>query len=139
MFNRPPPEALTPFSVLIAATIAFYLRAFRPLFVATATISVALSLAIFALGQAAELDSLPVFVSFTVILISANVAAFSGVFWLAATLRQGHAVLRCQLADEIGIEASRDCARPEQTVPEAALLGGPVDQSDRQRRSTLGR
>ena len=91
VFNRPPTDATTPFSVLIAATLTFYLRAFRPLFIATATISLALSIGIFALGQAAALDSLPVFVTFTVVIISANVAAFSGVFWLAASLRQGRA------------------------------------------------
>ena len=90
VFNRPPTDPVTPLSDLIAATLAFYLRAFRPLFIATATISVALSIVVAAFGQVAESDSLSVFVTLVVVIGAANVAAFSGVFWLAVSLRQGH-------------------------------------------------
>ena len=90
VFNRPPTDPVTPIPDLVAATLAFYVRTIRPLFIATATISVALFLAFAAIVRVVQPESPPVFVTLVVVLFAVNVAAFSGVFWLAASLRQGH-------------------------------------------------
>ena len=43
MFNRPTTDPVTPLSALLAATLVFYVRAFRPLFITAALITVVLS------------------------------------------------------------------------------------------------
>ena len=94
VINRPPTDALTPISALIAATLAVYKRTFRPLFVTAALITLVLSTAgaVFLPEPDAERPESIVLVLFASVIFQAvNIGVLSVVLWRAALLRRGEA------------------------------------------------
>ena len=92
MFNRPPSNPLTPIPTLIAAAVALYARTFKPLFVTTVAIALALSTASAILLPQPDIEQPETFraVLFaSVILQAVSVGVLSVVLWRAALLRRG--------------------------------------------------
>ena len=94
MFNLPPTNPTTPIPALLAATIALYLRTFRPLFVPAALITLVVSTAsaVFLPEPDAERPEsiLPVLFA-SVILSAVSIGLLSVVLWRAALLHRGEA------------------------------------------------
>lgn len=92
VINRPPPDPVTPILALIAATLAVYLRTFRPLFVTAALLTLVLSTAgaVFLPQPDAERPETILLVLFASILFQAvNIGVLSVVMWRAALLHRG--------------------------------------------------
>ena len=94
LFNRPPPTPTTPIPVLIAATLALYLRTFRKLFVTAALLAVGLSTVSVVFLPQPDVDQpesfLPALFA-ALILQAVSVGVFSAVLWQAALVRRGEA------------------------------------------------
>ena len=94
MINRPSPDPVTPISALIAATLAVYLRTFRPLFVTAALPTLVLSTtgAVFLPQPDPERPESILLVLFASVLFQAvNIGVLSVVLWRAASLHRGEA------------------------------------------------
>ncbi|MCH7608198.1 MAG: hypothetical protein IIC94_06505 [Chloroflexi bacterium] len=94
MINRPPSDPVTPISALLAATLALYRQAFRPLFVTTALITLALSTAGVAFlpePDAERPESILLVLFASVLLQAVNIGVLSVVLWRAAALHRGEA------------------------------------------------
>ncbi|MCH8848924.1 MAG: hypothetical protein IIC32_08125 [Chloroflexi bacterium] len=94
VINRPPPDPVTPVTDLLAATLAVYLRTFRPLFVTAALLTLVLSTvgAILLPQPDAERPESIILVLFASVIFQAvNIGVLSVVLWRAAALHRGEA------------------------------------------------
>ena len=92
VINRPPADPVTPISALLAATLAVYLRTFRPLFVTAALLTLALSTAgaLFLPEPDPDRPESILLVLFASIIFQAvNIGVLSVVLWRAALLHRG--------------------------------------------------